>query len=140
MNLLLISLWCPLFLFLSLAKTKVTVALAGDGGDENFAGYSKYSVDQIENNLRNKIPGFIRENLFPPFVNPLQHSNIRSFNRAGTLLNAMSKSPAEGFYLTNTFMTDSMWNRLANDNLKREIDGYHPSITEHAVLQCSGCR
>ena len=118
----------PTFFVSQLAKTKVTVALAGDGGDENFAGYSKYSVDQIENNLRNKIPGFIRETLFPPFVNPLQQSNIRSLNRAGTLLNAMSKSPAEGFYLTNTFMTDLMWNRLANDNLKREIDDYHPSI------------
>lgn len=118
----------PTFFVSQLAKTKVTVALAGDGGDENFAGYSKYSVDKIENNLRNKIPGCIRENLFPPFVDPLQHSNIRALNRAGTLLNAVCKSPAEGFYLTNTFMTDSMWSRLANDNLKREIDGYHPSI------------
>ncbi|MCK5342842.1 MAG: asparagine synthase (glutamine-hydrolyzing), partial [Candidatus Heimdallarchaeota archaeon] len=117
----------PTFFVSQLAKTKVTVALAGDGGDENFAGYSKYGVDQIENNLRNKIPGFIRENLFPPFVNPLQQSNVRLFNRAATLLNAMSKSPAEGFYLTNTFMSDAMWNRLANDNLKREVDGYHPS-------------
>lgn len=24
-------------------------------------------------------------------------------------------------------MTDSMWNRLANDNLKKKVDGYHPS-------------
>lgn len=118
----------PTFFVSQLAKTKVTVALAGDGGDENFAGYSKYSVDQVENNLRSKIPGFIRRRFFSPFVNPLQKSNIRSINRAGTLLNAMSRNPAEGFYLTNAFMTDSMWNRLANDNLKREIDGYHPSI------------
>ncbi|PCJ89276.1 MAG: asparagine synthase (glutamine-hydrolyzing) [Thiotrichaceae bacterium] len=117
----------PTYFVSQLAKTKVTVALAGDGGDENFAGYSKYSVDQIENNLRNKVPGFIRKNLFPAFVNPLQQSNVRVFNRAATLLNAMSKSPAEGFYLTNTFMTDTMWNRLANDNLKREVNGYHPS-------------
>ncbi len=117
----------PTYFVSQLAKTKVTVALAGDGGDENFAGYSKYSVDQVENNLRNKVPGFIRKNVFPPFVNPLQRSNIRSFNRAATLLDAMSKSPAQGFYLTNTFMTDAMWNRLANDELKREIDGYHPS-------------
>jgi len=117
----------PTFFVSQLARTKVTVALAGDGGDENFAGYSKYSVDHIENNLRNKVPGIIRKNLFPPFVNPLLHSNIRSFNRAGTLLNAMSKSPAEGFYLTNTFMTDSMWDRLANDDLKKEIGDYHPS-------------
>jgi len=117
----------PTYFVSQLAKTKVTVALAGDGGDESFAGYSKYSVDQIENNLRNKVPRFIRENLLPPFVNPLQHSNVHAFKRAGTLLNAMSKCPAEGFYLTNTFMTDAMWNRLANDSLKRDVDGYHPS-------------
>lgn len=118
----------PTYFVSQLAKTKVTVALAGDGGDENFAGYSKYNVDQVENNLRNKVPGLIRRNVFPPFVKPLQHSSIRVLNRAGTLLDAMSKSPAEGFYLTNTFMTDTMWNRLANDDLKREVDGYHPSI------------
>lgn len=121
----------PTYFVSQLARTKVTVALAGDGGDENFAGYGKYNVDQVENDLRNKIPGVIRKNLFPPFINPLLGSNIRSFNRAGTLLNAMSRSPAEGFYLTNTFMTDYMWNRLANDNLKREINGYHPS--KHSV-------
>jgi len=118
----------PTYFVSQLAKTKVTVALAGDGGDENFAGYSKYNVDQVENNLRNKVPGLIRRNVFPPFVKPLQHSNVRVLKRAGTLLGAMSKSPAEGFYLTNTFMTDTMWNRLANDDLKREVDGYHPSI------------
>lgn len=118
----------PTFFVSQLARTKVTVALAGDGGDENFAGYSKYNVDQVENDLRNKIPGFMRNMLFPPLVGPLERSNIRSFNRAATLLNAMSKTPAEGFYLTNTFMTDVMWRRLANDSLKQELDGYHPSL------------
>jgi asparagine synthase (glutamine-hydrolysing) len=117
----------PTYFVSQLAKTKVTVALAGDGGDENFAGYSKYNIDQLENKLRDKVPAFIREKLFPTLIDPLLHSNIRSCNRAGTLLNAISKGSAEGFYLTNTFMTDSMWKRLSNDNLKREIDDYHPS-------------
>jgi asparagine synthase (glutamine-hydrolysing) len=117
----------PTFFVSQLAKTKVTVALAGDGGDENFAGYSKYGLDQAEYNIRNIVPAFIRKSLSHAFVNPLQRSNNRLFNRAGTLLNAINKSPAEGFYLTNTFMTDLMWNRLANAEMKREIGDYHPS-------------
>jgi asparagine synthase (glutamine-hydrolysing) len=117
----------PTYFVSQLARSKVTVALAGDGGDENFAGYSKYDVDRTENNLRRKIPGFIRKNLFPAMVDPFRKSGLRPLNRAATLLNAMSRSPAEGFYLTNAFMTDTMWNRIANDEMKRSVDGYHPS-------------
>ena len=117
----------PTYFVSQLARKKVTVALAGDGGDENFAGYGKYRIDQTENNLRNRIPAFARRNMTPPLVKLLSDSRFRVLNRAGTLFNAMSKTPADGFYLTNTFMTDRMWNRLANSELKKNIGDYHPS-------------
>ena len=118
----------PTFFVSNLARHYVKVALAGDGGDENFAGYEKYSVDKIENNLRNIIPGYFRNQIPACLVNLLTESNSRLFNRGGTLLKALSKSPAEGLYLTNTAITDSLWGRLANSDLKKQVGDYHPSV------------
>ena len=57
----------PTYYVSKLARQRVTVALSGDGGDENFAGYEKYFIDDIENRIRGKIPGFIRRPLFRRF-------------------------------------------------------------------------
>ena len=35
---------------------RVTVALSGDGGDENFAGYRRYYFDMRENRVRDLLP------------------------------------------------------------------------------------
>lgn len=39
-----------------LARRHVTVALAGDGGDEAFGGYRRYRFDVVENRLRRRLP------------------------------------------------------------------------------------
>lgn len=39
-----------------LARRHVTVALAGDGGDEAFGGYRRYRYDVVENRLRRRLP------------------------------------------------------------------------------------
>ncbi len=42
-----------------LARRHVTVALSGDGGDENYAGYRRYKYDAVENRVRAWAPSFL---------------------------------------------------------------------------------
>ena len=118
----------PTFFVCKLARQKVTVALSGDGGDENFAGYQKYRVDAREARLRSSIPSLFRAAIPNTLIRALEKSTAPVFRKGGTLLRSISSDPAMAFYHTNAFMRDSEWRRLARKDVVRRLSDYHPGI------------
>ncbi len=117
----------PTYFVSELARQQVTVAISGDGGDEIFAGYEKYTTDAIENRLRSKFPHWLRKTIFPPLAALLSKSNATVCRKGKSLLTSLSQEPAMGFYLSNAMIEDRHWNALLKPDIKKELGDYHPS-------------
>ncbi|TPV62104.1 asparagine synthase (glutamine-hydrolyzing) [Aestuariibacter sp. GS-14] len=129
----------PTYFVSKLARQEVTVAIAGDGGDEVFAGYEKYSIDAIENDLRNKVPTWIRKAILPKVANLVAGSGISVLKKVKSLCDSLSCDPAMGFYITNSQIDDRQWQQLVKPDFAAKLGAYHPSkITLDAYEKANG--
>ena len=117
----------PTWYVSKMAREKVTVAIAGDGGDEAFAGYAKYAADDREQRLRKRIPQFARSLLARTTGLGAKIFPLGLVRRAANLAESIAAHPAYGFFISNRFMTDREWRALAQKDLQKRLVNYHPS-------------
>jgi asparagine synthase (glutamine-hydrolysing) len=115
----------PTYYVSQVARQHVTVALSGDGGDENFAGYRRYKFDQWENRLRSYIPESVRRTVFGPLGEfyPKLGWAPRVF-RAKSTFQSLARNPIEGYFHGISCCPPSMKNRLFSPDLGKQLAGY----------------
>jgi asparagine synthase (glutamine-hydrolysing) len=116
----------PTYRVCELAKKRVTVALSGDGGDENFAGYRRYRWQMYEERLRNVLPRGLRKPLFGALgsVYPKIDWAPRVF-RAKSTFQSLARDSVEGYFHNFSILPDALRRQLFSASFRQQLDGYH---------------
>jgi len=115
----------PTYYVSGVARQHVTVALSGDGGDENFAGYRRYKLDMWENRLRSYVPAGVRRAVFGPLgqIYPKMDWAPRIV-RAKSTFQSLGRSPIEGYFHGISCCKPGMKSRLFSSDAWKQLAGY----------------
>jgi asparagine synthase (glutamine-hydrolysing) len=115
----------PTYFVSQVAREKVTVALSGDGGDENFAGYNRYLMDLQENRVRKYVPSPIRKALFGPLgaIYPKMDWAPRCV-RAKSTLQSLGCDPVEGYFESMSTFRRYEKSSIMSHDLHSRLGGY----------------
>lgn len=115
----------PTYYVSKIARSHVTVALGGDGGDESFAGYRRYKLDYYENRLRNYVPAGLRRGLFGPLGRwyPALAWAPRIF-RAKATFQSLSRSPLEGYFNSISYFRPDDKAHLFTSDFQKQLNAY----------------
>lgn len=117
----------PTFRVSELARTRVTVALSGDGGDEVFAGYRRYTMQQRLERVRGIVPPAAR-GLFRLLGQVYPKADwAPRWLRARTTFQELGLDGAMAHFQMVSALADDQRHRLFSPAFHRELQGYHAS-------------
>ncbi len=115
----------PTYRVCELARKRVTVALSGDGGDENFAGYRRYRWYMIEERLRSKLPLGLRKPLFGLLGSVYPKADwAPKFLRAKTTFESLARDSVEGYFHSVSILDNKLRMQLFTRDFYRDLQGY----------------
>ncbi|MBL1275785.1 MAG: amidotransferase 1, exosortase A system-associated [Ectothiorhodospiraceae bacterium] len=116
----------PTYRVCQLARKHVTVALSGDGGDENLAGYRRYRWHMNEEKMRRFMPDSIRKPLFGLMGRLYPKADwAPKVLRAKATFECIARDSIEGYFHSVSIMGDSLRGQLFSKPFKKDLQGYH---------------
>ena len=115
----------PTYRVCELARKHVKVALSGDGGDENFAGYRRYRWFRYEERLRSLLPFGVRRPLFGALGRLYPKADwAPKMLRAKTTFEALARDTVAGYFHGVSQLADAQRARLFTPAFRQQLQGY----------------
>jgi len=115
----------PTYTVSEITRRHVKVALSGDGGDENFAGYRRYYFDALESRLRGWIPAPVRRHGLGPLARVWPKADwLPRPLRAKSLLANLALDADRAYFESRSALPRPLLDRLLDPDVRRRAQAY----------------